>query len=187
MCVVFPFPRRCQSEERDYWEVPATYFKLSPFSYARDLAAKQVPLLFVHGDNDNNPGTFPMQSERMYAAVAGQGGIAKLVLLPHESHGYAARESIMHTLAEQHAWLTRWVVDQEPKPPPPPPKPWVGKSKKGPAAAVAAATAASASNPKSVAAAEAAEVAAFPLSLVVASATVAALVAIVVGQKYKAR
>ena len=58
-----------------------------------------------------------MQSERLYAAIAGQGGIAKLVKLPHEGHGYRARESIMHTLAEQHDWLTRWVVNKEEKPP----------------------------------------------------------------------
>ena len=93
-----------------------TYHKLSPFTYALELAEKGAPLLLIHGENDNNAGTHPMQSERMYQAVAGQGGVTKLVMLPHESHGYRARESIMHTLAEQHAWLSRWVVNQEVKP-----------------------------------------------------------------------
>lgn len=78
-----------------------TYHKLSPFTYALELAERGSPLLLIHGDNDNNAGTHPMQSERMYQAVSGQGGVVKLVILPHESHGYKARESIMHTLAEQ--------------------------------------------------------------------------------------
>jgi len=110
-------PMGFQAEERDYWQAPDTYHKLSPFSYAKVLAERRSPLLLVHGDNDSNSGTHPMQSERMYSAVAGQGGICKLVLLPHESHGYRARESVMHVLHEQHAWLKRWVVDKEEKPP----------------------------------------------------------------------
>lgn len=77
-----------QSEERDYWESPDTYYTLSPFTYAKVLAQRQAPLLLIHGDNDQNSGTHPMQSERMYQAVSGQGGIVKLVVLPHESHGY---------------------------------------------------------------------------------------------------
>ena len=63
------------------------------------------PLLLVHGEDDNNTGTFPMQSERFYAALKGHGAAARLVLLPHESHGYSARESVMHVLAEMDAWL----------------------------------------------------------------------------------
>ena len=86
---------------RDYWHAMETYHKLSPFTYALELAERGSPLLLIHGDNDNNAGTHPMQSERMYQAVSGQGGVVKLVILPHESHGYKARESIMHTLAEQ--------------------------------------------------------------------------------------
>jgi dipeptidyl aminopeptidase/acylaminoacyl peptidase len=63
----------------------------------------------IHGADDDNPGTFPLQSERMYQAVRGNGGTVRLVLLPHESHGYAARESIEHTLAEMIAWFDRHV------------------------------------------------------------------------------
>jgi dipeptidyl aminopeptidase/acylaminoacyl peptidase len=102
-----------QAEERDYWHAMETYHTLSPFTYALQIAQKGAPLLLIHGDNDNNSGTHPMQSERMYQAVSGQGGVVKLVLLPHEAHGYKARESIMHTLAEQHSWLTHWVVEGE--------------------------------------------------------------------------
>jgi dipeptidyl aminopeptidase/acylaminoacyl peptidase len=94
-------PMGFQAEERDYWHAMETYQKLSPFTYALKLAEKGAPLLLIHGDNDNNSGTHPMQSERMYQAVSGQGGVVKLCILPHESHGYKARESIMHTLAEQ--------------------------------------------------------------------------------------
>ena len=67
------------------------------------------PILFIHGMEDNNSGTFPMQSERMYAAVSGLGGIARLVMLPEESHGYRARESVLHMLWEQSEWLNNYV------------------------------------------------------------------------------
>ena len=66
------------------------------------------PLLLIHGEDDNNAGTFPLQSERLFAALRGHGAPARLVLLPHESHGYRARESVMHTLWEMDAWLTQW-------------------------------------------------------------------------------
>jgi dipeptidyl aminopeptidase/acylaminoacyl peptidase len=66
------------------------------------------PLLLVHGEDDNNTGTFPMQSERFYAALKGHGATTRLVLLPKESHGYSARESVMHVLAETDDWLRRY-------------------------------------------------------------------------------
>lgn len=105
-------PMGFQAEERVYWEAIDTYIKLSPFTWAKQIAEKKAPLLLIHGQNDNNSGTFPMQSERMYAALSGLGGITRLVLLPHESHGYQARDSILHTLAEQHEWLNEWVVNK---------------------------------------------------------------------------
>ena len=80
--------------------------KLSPFQAAHRIKA---PLLLLHGAADNNPGTFPLQSERMYQAVRGTGGTVRYVLLPHESHGYAARESVEHTLAEMLDWFGRYV------------------------------------------------------------------------------
>jgi len=61
----------------------------------------------VHGEDDNNPGTFPVQSQRFYAAIKGHGGNARLVMLPHESHGYSARESVQHCLHEMVGWLDR--------------------------------------------------------------------------------
>ena len=67
------------------------------------------PLLLIHGQEDNNSGTFPIQSERLFQALQGTGGTARLVLLPHESHGYRARESVLHTLAEMFEWAERWV------------------------------------------------------------------------------
>jgi dipeptidyl aminopeptidase/acylaminoacyl peptidase len=95
-----------QSERRTVWEAPDAYIELSPF-----LSAHKVdePILFVHGEKDDNTGTFPMQSERMYQAVKGNGGTARLVMLPGESHGYRARESVLHVLAEQVEWLDRHV------------------------------------------------------------------------------
>ncbi|MBK7877884.1 MAG: S9 family peptidase [Planctomycetes bacterium] len=99
-----------QSERRTIWEAPKSYLELSPF-----LAAEKVnePLLLIHGEKDNNMGTFPIQSERMYAAVKGNGGTARLVVLPGESHGYSARESVLHTVAEMFEWCDRWVRDAQ--------------------------------------------------------------------------
>lgn len=94
-----------QAERRSFWEAPAVYDQLSPFRYADRIAA---PLLLIHGEQDSNSGTFPIQSERLYQAIQGNGGTARLVLLPYESHGYLARESVLHVLAEQFEWLQRW-------------------------------------------------------------------------------
>ena len=95
-----------QSEQRTFWEAPEIYFAMSPFMHARDV---NEPILLIHGMADNNSGTFPIQSERLYHALKGNGATARLVLLPHESHGYAARESVMHTLWEQDQWLEEYV------------------------------------------------------------------------------
>jgi dipeptidyl aminopeptidase/acylaminoacyl peptidase len=103
-----------QNERRTFWEAPEVYAKMSPFNAAHKI---DEPLLLIHGEADNNPGTFPVQSERMYQAVRGNGGTVRLVMLPHESHGYAARESVMHVLAEMIDWFDRYVKDAGPRPP----------------------------------------------------------------------
>jgi dipeptidyl aminopeptidase/acylaminoacyl peptidase len=95
-----------QNEERTYWQAPELYFKMSPFSYAHQI---KTPMLMIHGEADNNPGTFPIQSERLYNAVKGHGGTVRFVQLPYESHGYAAKENILHMLWEQHQWLEKYV------------------------------------------------------------------------------
>lgn len=105
-------PFSFQAEERTFWEAPETYVKVSPFSQAHRIAA---PLLLVHGAEDQNSGTFPMQSERFYQALKGLGGTVRLVMLPHEGHGYRARESVMHTLWEMDRWLERWVKQARPR------------------------------------------------------------------------
>lgn len=99
-----------QQERRTYWEAPETYHRVSPFSHAHRIKA---PLLLIHGAIDGNPGTHPMQSERLYAAVAGNGGTARLVMLPREGHAYRARESILHALAEMLDWAQRWTQPKE--------------------------------------------------------------------------
>ncbi len=101
-----------QGEERSYWEAPELYDRMSPFTYADKI---KTPILLVHGMADNNTGTYPIQSERMYAALKGNGGTVRYVQLPSESHGYAARESVGHTLAEMLAWLDQWVKQPKPK------------------------------------------------------------------------
>jgi dipeptidyl aminopeptidase/acylaminoacyl peptidase len=95
-----------QSERRTLWEAPETYLRMSPFMYADKI---KTPILLIHGAADNNAGTFPVQSERLYQAIKGNGGKVRFVSLPHEAHGYAARESVEHTLYEMATWLDRYV------------------------------------------------------------------------------
>ncbi len=101
-----------QSERRTFWEAPDLYMKVSPFVHAHKI---NEPLLLIHGEADNNSGTFPIQSERMYQAIRGNGGNVRLVMLPHESHGYAARESIEHVLWETLAWFDKYVKNAPPR------------------------------------------------------------------------
>ncbi len=95
-----------QTERRNFWEATNVYDRVSPFRYADQIT---TPILLIHGAADSNPGTFTVQSERMFQAIQGTGGTARLVLLPHESHGYLGRESVLHLLAEQFAWAERWA------------------------------------------------------------------------------
>ncbi|KAA9332041.1 S9 family peptidase [Hymenobacter busanensis] len=95
-----------QGEERTYWEAPEVYNAMSPFNFANKI---KTPILLIHGELDNNSGTFPIQTERFYNALKGHGATARYVVLPAESHGYAARENIMHMLWEMNAWLDKYV------------------------------------------------------------------------------
>jgi dipeptidyl aminopeptidase/acylaminoacyl peptidase len=95
-----------QAETRTFWEVPDVYAKMSPFWYANKV---NEPILLIHGEADNNSGTFPIQSERFYMALKGHGATVRYVTLPHEAHGYAARESNMHVVAETLNWLDHYV------------------------------------------------------------------------------
>jgi len=98
-----------QSEERNYWEAPEVYHDMSPFTHADKM---KTPLLLIHGEDDNNSGTFPMQSERYFNALKGLGATTRYVVLPKESHGYSAKESIMHMLWEQDQWLEKYVKNR---------------------------------------------------------------------------
>lgn len=91
-----------QAEERNYWQAQPVYQAMSPFNYADKI---KDPLLLIHGQDDNNSGTFPIQSERLFTAIKGLGGNARLVMLPNEAHAYRARQSILHMLAESEQWL----------------------------------------------------------------------------------
>jgi dipeptidyl aminopeptidase/acylaminoacyl peptidase len=95
-----------QGERRTFWEAPDIYARLSPFMHAHKI---NEPILLIHGERDDNPGTFPVQSERFYQAVKGNGGNVRYVTLPFEAHGYAARESIEHTLHEMLSWFDQHV------------------------------------------------------------------------------
>jgi dipeptidyl aminopeptidase/acylaminoacyl peptidase len=101
-----------QSERRTFWEAPELYSKVSPFFYADKI---NEPILLMHGEADNNQGTYPIQSERLYAAISGTGGKARLVMLPLESHGYSAKESVEHTLFEMVSWFDKYVKNAAPR------------------------------------------------------------------------
>ena len=99
-----------QAEQRSYWDSPETYYTMSPFMHADKM---KTPLLLVHGEADNNSGTYPLQSERYFNALKGLGATARLVMLPKESHGYRAKESILHLLWEQDQWLDTYVKNKK--------------------------------------------------------------------------
>jgi dipeptidyl aminopeptidase/acylaminoacyl peptidase len=101
-----------QSERRTFWQAPEVYAKVSPFMHADRI---KDPLLLIHGEADNNPGTFPIQSDRLYQAIRGHGGTVRYVSLPYESHGYQGRESVEHTVAEMIAWFDRHVKNAPPR------------------------------------------------------------------------
>jgi dipeptidyl aminopeptidase/acylaminoacyl peptidase len=101
-----------QGERRTYWQARDTYEKISPFTWADQI---KTPLLLIHGQNDANPGTFPVQSERLFAAIQGNGGTARLLMLPFEDHGYQGRESVHTVHAETLKWLDEWVKNAPPR------------------------------------------------------------------------
>ena len=95
-----------QNEDRTYWQDPQLYYAMSPFNYADKIT---TPLLMVHGEMDDNSGTFPIQSERLYNAIKGHGGTVRYIVLPYEAHGYRGRENLLHLLYEEDAWLDKYV------------------------------------------------------------------------------
>ncbi|KAK3151408.1 hypothetical protein QOZ80_3AG0245450 [Eleusine coracana subsp. coracana] len=97
-----------QNEDRTLWEATSTYVEMSPFMSANKI---KKPILLIHGEQDNNSGTLTMQSDRFFNALKGHGALSRLVILPFESHGYSARESIMHVLWETDRWLQNYCVN----------------------------------------------------------------------------
>jgi dipeptidyl aminopeptidase/acylaminoacyl peptidase len=95
-----------QNEDRTYWQAPQLYFEMSPFSYADKI---KEPILLVHGEQDDNTGTYPINSERLYAALKGNGGTTRFVYLPYEAHSYRGRENVLHLLWEQFQWLEKYL------------------------------------------------------------------------------
>ncbi|WP_414663483.1 S9 family peptidase [Horticoccus sp. 23ND18S-11] len=95
-----------QSEERTLWQAPEVYAAMSPFNHANKI---KDPILLIHGAADNNPGTFPIQSERFYNALKGHGATTRYIQLPYESHGYQGRENVLHMLWEMEKWLDTYV------------------------------------------------------------------------------
>ena len=101
-----------QDETRNFWEATNVYTSVSPFFYANKI---NEPILLIHGEADNNQGTYPINSERLFAAISGLGGTARLVMLPLEAHGYAAKESTEHTLYEMVQWMDKYVKNAKPR------------------------------------------------------------------------
>ena len=101
-----------QNEQRTFWEVPHIYGNMSPFYHAHKV---NEPILLIHGEADDNSGTFPIQSERFYMALKGHGATVRYVTLPYEAHGYAARESVLHTVAEMLNWADEFAKNAKPR------------------------------------------------------------------------
>src|SRR5690606_13067418 len=99
-----------QREQRNYWDIPDIYNTMSPFMNAQKI---KKPILLIHGEADNNPGTFTLQTERYFQAIQGLGGQARMVILPRASHGYAAKDIILHTLWEQEQFLDKYFKTKE--------------------------------------------------------------------------
>jgi dipeptidyl aminopeptidase/acylaminoacyl peptidase len=95
-----------QSERRTFWQAGDVYTKMSPFWFADQI---KTPILLIHGEADDNTGTFPIQSERMYAAIRGNGGTVRLVMLPNEAHGYRGKETMEHVLYEELSWFDKYL------------------------------------------------------------------------------
>ncbi|MNJ92941.1 Prolyl oligopeptidase family protein [compost metagenome] len=100
-----------QNEDRTYWQAPQLYYEMSPFSYADKI---KTPILLIHGEMDDNQGTFPINSERLFNAVKGHGGTTRFVYLPYEAHGYRAKENILHMIWETNKWLDTYVKNAKP-------------------------------------------------------------------------
>ncbi len=99
-----------QNEDRTYWQAPQLYYEMSPFSYADKI---KTPILLIHGEADDNTGTYPINSERLFNAIKGNGGTVRLVFLPYEAHGYRGKENLLHVLWEQYQWLERYVKNSK--------------------------------------------------------------------------
>lgn len=95
-----------QNEDRTYWQAPQLYYEMSPFSFADKI---KTPILLTHGEMDDNTGTFPINSERLFAAIKGNGGTVRFVYLPYEAHSYRGKENLLHLLWEQYQWLEKYV------------------------------------------------------------------------------
>ena len=100
-----------QNEDRTYWQAPQLYYEMSPFSYANKI---KTPILLIHGEMDENQGTFPINSERLFNAIKGHGGTTRFVFLPYEGHGYRAKENILHMIWETNKWLDTYVKNAKP-------------------------------------------------------------------------
>ncbi|HVT86067.1 MAG TPA: prolyl oligopeptidase family serine peptidase [Chitinophagaceae bacterium] len=99
-----------QNEDRTYWDDPKLYYDMSPFSFANQI---KTPILLIHGDADDNTGTFPIQSERLFDAIKGFGGTVRYVSLPYEAHGYHDKENLLQMLYEKNQWLDKYVKNAD--------------------------------------------------------------------------
>jgi dipeptidyl aminopeptidase/acylaminoacyl peptidase len=98
-----------QNEERTFWQAKDLYLEMSPFAFADKI---KTPLLMTHGEMDDNTGTFPINSERLFAAIKGHGGTVRFVYLPYEAHGYKGKENVLHLLWEQGRWLDKYLKNK---------------------------------------------------------------------------
>lgn len=101
-----------QAEPRQLWEARDIYYEMSPIWMADRLTGA---LLMYHGAWDQNMGTDPINSPRMFAALEALGKPCAMYIYPYEDHGQIAVESRLDMWARWTAWLDKWLVLPEAK------------------------------------------------------------------------
>lgn len=105
-------PLDFQSERRTFWEAKDTYLAMSPLLFANNMSGA---LLMYHGLGDQNVGTDPINSPRLFQALNGLGKTAAMYLYPFEDHGPATKETLLDLWGRWSAWLDKYVKNPKTK------------------------------------------------------------------------
>ena len=101
-----------QSERRDFFQAEQTYLDMSPFFRADKISGA---LLMYHALEDQNVGTAPISSIRMFHALQGLGKPAALYMYHYEDHSDATYASDLDLWARWFAWFDVYVKNPQSK------------------------------------------------------------------------